>query len=213
MLRIWGRLSSVNVQKVVWCAHELSLDHERIDVGGAFGGVDTPEFKAMNPNGMIPVIEDGLDDAGDTRFVLWESNAIVRYLAARHGSGTIWPVDAAERALADRWMDWQTTVITPAMGPAFWTLIRTPPENRDAGVVEASRIKTEAALALLDTHLAGRTFLEHERLTIADLAVGPAVHRWLHMPLVRESRPNVERWYATLAALPAAALALPLPVT
>ncbi len=206
MLVIWGRLSSVNVQKVMFAVGALGLAHERREAGGAFGVVGTPEYGALNPNRLVPCIEDD-------GFVLWESNAIVRYLAARHGSGTIWPLDPAERALADRWMDWQTTVITPAMGPALWNLIRTPPENRDAGVIEASRIKTEAALALLDAHLAEREFLEHGRLTIADLAVGPPVHRWLHLPLVRESRPHIERWYGTLAAMPAAALALPLPVT
>jgi glutathione S-transferase len=160
----------------------------------------------MNPNGLVPT----LDDDG---FVLWESNAIVRYLCASHSAGALWPEDVKIRADADRWMDWQTTVLTPAMGPAFWNLIRTPQENRDASLIEASRVKTEAALALLDAHLAGRTFLEHDRMTIADLAVGPAIHRWLHLPLMRESRPNVERWYANLAALPAAAMAFPLPVT
>jgi glutathione S-transferase len=207
MLVIWGRLSSVNVQKVMFAVGALGLAHERREAGGSFGVVGTPEYGALNPNRLVPCIEDD-------GFVLWESNAIVRYLAARHdGSGTIWPVDPAERALADRWMDWQTTVLTPALGPAFWGLIRTPPENRDAAAIEASMVKTEAALALLDAHLAGRAFLEHDRLTIADLAVGPPVHRWLHMPLARVSRPNVERWYATLAAMPAAALALPLPVT
>lgn len=139
MLRIWGRLSSVNVQKVVWCAHELSLDHERIDVGGAFGGVDTPEFKAMNPNGMIPVIEDGLDDAGDTRFVLWESNAIVRYLSARYGPGNLYPLELHERADADRWMDWQTTSYSPSMVDAFLQLVRTPEDQRDAARIERSR--------------------------------------------------------------------------
>ncbi|MFZ4534261.1 MAG: glutathione S-transferase family protein [Alsobacter sp.] len=206
MLVIWGRLSSVNVQKVMFAVGTLGLPHERREAGGAFGVVGTPEYGALNPNRLVPCIEDD-------GFVLWESNAIVRYLAARHGSGTIWPVDPAERALADRWMDWQTTVLTPALGPAFWGLIRTPPENRDAAAIEASMVKTEAALALLDAHLAGREFLEHDRLTIADLAVGPPVHRWLHMPVARLSRPNVERWYATLAAMPAAAMAFPLPVT
>lgn len=206
MLVIWGRLSSVNVQKVMFAVGTLGLAHERREAGGAFGVVGTPEYGALNPNRLVPCIQDD-------GFVLWESNAIVRYLAARHGSGTIWPEDAAERALADRWMDWQTTVLTPALGPAFWGLIRTPPENRDPAAIEASMVKTEAALALLDAHLAGRAFLEHDRLTIADLAVCPPVHRWLHMPLVRARRPNVERWYATLAALPAAALALPLSVT
>ena len=123
MLRIWGRLSSVNVQKVVWCADELGLAYERIDAGGAFGLTRTPEYLAMNPNSLVPV----LDDDG---FVLYESNAIVRYLAARHSRGTLWPEDLAKRADADRWMDWQTNTYQPAMRDIFWQLVRTPADKR-----------------------------------------------------------------------------------
>jgi glutathione S-transferase len=108
MLRIWGRLSSINVQKVVWCADELGLPYERTEAGGSFGVVGTPEYLAMNPNGLVPVIDDG-------GFVLWESNAIVRYLAARHGDGWLWPTDLQLRAEADRWMDWQNFTFWPAM--------------------------------------------------------------------------------------------------
>src|SRR5687768_11490914 len=135
MLRIWGRISSVNVQKVVWCADELGLDYERLDVGGKFGGNDTPEYLAMNPNGLVPVIEeDG--------FILYESNAIVRYLAARDPRGMLWPAEARSRADVDRWMEWQSTGYTPAMWAAFWQLVRTPAEKRDAAAVEASRVKS-----------------------------------------------------------------------
>ena len=124
MLKIWGRLSSVNVQKVVWCADELGLRYERRDVGGTFGGNDTPEYLAMNPNGLVPVIEDD-------GFLLYESNAIVRYLAAKAaGPGALWPSDARHRADVDRWMEWQSTGYTPAMWGAFWMLVRTPAEKR-----------------------------------------------------------------------------------
>ena len=212
MLRIWGRLSSVNVQKVVWCARELSLDHERIDVGGAFGGVDTPEFKAMNPNGMIPVIEDGLNDSGDTRFVLLESNAIVRYLSARYGPGNLYPLELHERADADRWMDWQTTSYSPSMVDAFMQLVRTPEDQRDAERIERSRQAAERSTAVLEAVLAKQPYVAGRRFTMADIVCGCATHRWLGLPMDRPARPNLERWMAELRDRRAAREVLALPV-
>ena len=124
MLKIWGRNNSVNVQKVLWCCEELAVEYERIDAGGAFGIVNTPEYRRLNPNGLVPTI----DDDG---FVLWESHAIVRYLAAKHGAG-FWPEDRRMRAEADQWMDWSQTTFWPAIRPLFMGLIRTAPEQRDA---------------------------------------------------------------------------------
>jgi glutathione S-transferase len=196
MLKIWGRVSSVNVQKVVWCAEELGLAYERVDVGGKFGGNDTPEYLAMNPNGLVPVI----DDDG---FVLYESNAIVRYLGAKAGSGSIWPADPRHRADVDRWMEWQSTAFTPAMWGAFWQLIRTPAEKRSAEMVESSRAKSEKLAGILDAHLADRKNLTGDTFTTADIVVGCAAHRWLNLPLQRTPRPNLERWYAELKARPA----------
>jgi hypothetical protein len=135
-LTVWGRLSSVNVQKVVWCAEELGIEYRRVEAGGKFGVVDTPGYLAMNPNGLVPVI----DDDG---FVLYESNAIVRYLATKAGATALWPEDPRGRADVDRWMEWQSTGYTPAMGPAFMQLVRTAPEKRDVGTIEASRVKSE----------------------------------------------------------------------
>ena len=196
-LTVWGRLSSVNVQKVVWCADELGIEYRRIDAGGKFGVNDTPGYLAMNPNGLVPVI----DDDG---FVLYESNAIVRYLAAKAGATALWPEDPQGRADVDRWMEWQSTGYTPAMGPAFMQLIRTAPEKRDVGAIESSRAKSEKHAAILDAHLADRRYLTGERFTIADIVVGCATHRWLHLPLERTSRPNLERWYDEVAARPGA---------
>lgn len=206
MLRIWGRLSSVNVQKVVWCADELGLDYERIDAGGKFGLNDTPEYLAMNPNGLIPVIEDD-------GFVLNESNAIVRYLAAGRGAGTLWPAEARARADVDRWMEWQSTGYTPAMWAAFWQLVRTPADKRDALAVEASRAKSEKLSGILDAHLAGRRYLAGDAFTAADIVVGCAAHRWLNLPLERASRPNLERWYAELRLRPGAQQVVTQPIT
>lgn len=195
MLKIWGRISSVNVQKVVWCADELGLAYERMDAGGKFGGNDTPEYLAMNPNGLVPVIdEDG--------FVLYESNAIVRYFCARDATATLWPKDLRERADVDRWMEWQSTNYTPAMTAIFWQLIRTPLEKRDPAAIEASRVKCERLAAILDRHLEGRQYLAGERFSAADIVVGCAVHRWLHLPSEREPRASLERWYHALALRP-----------
>ena len=205
-LRIWGRLSSINVQKVVWTARELELPFERIDAGGAFGGNRTPVYLRMNPNGKIPVI----DDDG---FVLWESNAIVRYLAAKHGAGSLWPDDPHRRADADRWMDWQATELSPAMRDAFMQLIRTAADQRSQALIDASNAATEALTTILDAHLADRRYLTGETFTVADIAVGAAVHRWFGLPQPNLPRPNVERWYRQLMTRPATAGVLTLPIT
>jgi glutathione S-transferase len=194
MLKIWGRVSSVNVQKVVWCCDELGLAYERIDCGGKFGINDTPAYLAMNPNGLVPVIdEDG--------FILYESNAIVRYLAAR--DPRLFPQEPRRRADVDRWMEWQSTGFTPAQTQAFWMLIRTPEPQRDMAAVEASRVKSEKHAAVLDQHLAGHRYLTGDTFTAADIVVGCAAHRWLNLPLAREPRPHLERWYGELKARPA----------
>jgi glutathione S-transferase len=204
-LKIWGRLTSINVQKAMLCVEELDLPHERIDAGLAFGIVDTPEFRAKNPNGLVPVMED--DD-----FVLWESNAIVRYLAAKHAPGSLWPTDLRQRADADRWMDWQTTTFQPAMGPAFMHLVRLPPEKREPSAVEPSRQKTEECVAIMESVLAKKRFIAGDGMTVGDIALGPAIHRWLNLPLERKASPHVERWYGEIMRRPGAGNALILPV-
>jgi glutathione S-transferase len=208
-LRLWGRLSSVNVQKVAWTLGEVQLPHERIDVGGRFGGVDTSAFLAMNPMAQVPVLQDG-------DFVLWESNAIVRYLCARYAHGTLYPAPLHARADADRWMDWQTTELSRAMGPAFMQLVRTPAERRDRAAIDASLARTEPLLAILDAQLADRAYVCADRITMADLVLGCAAHRWFGLPLdqglTRQPRPAVERWYQQLRARPAAQSVLTLPL-
>ncbi|GGH25205.1 glutathione S-transferase [Alsobacter metallidurans] len=206
MLVIWGRLSSVNVQKVVFAADALGLVYQRNEAGGVHGVVDTPGYRAMNPNGLVPTLQD--DDT-----VLWESNAIVRYLAAKHGAGTLWPVDPVARARADRWMDWQQTTLNPAVGPAFVNLVRTAPEKRDMAAVEASRVKTNSVTKVLDAHLGEHAFLAGDSFTMAECVVGPQLHRWLNMPIERENRPNLEAWYNRLTENPASRTAFPRPIT
>ena len=210
MLKIYGRLTSVNVQKVVWCADELGLTYERIEAGGTYGVVDTPEYRAMNPNGLIPVI----DDDG---FVLWESNAIVRYLASQYGDGDgehrLWPNNEHTRANADRWMDWQATSFNPAFRPAFIQLVRTPEAQRDAAVIEHSRAQVEKRLAILDAHLASHAFVAGPAFTMGDIPLGCSIDRWFKMPIARESHLNVERWYQALSNRAGAQQIVALPIS
>lgn len=192
-LHIWGRMSSINVKKVVWTAQELGLEFQRTEAGGLFGIVKTPDYMQLNPNSLVPVIED--DD-----YVLWESNVIVRYLCAKHSSGDFYPSDLRERFDAERWMDWQQTTLNPASRPAFWQLVRTPPEQRNAAAIAESNAAVESLMATLDTHLAQRSFMVGERFSMADIPLACEVHRWFGLPQAREKRPNIERWYASIRA-------------
>ena len=191
MLKIWGRTSSINVQKVMWAVTELGLAHQRVDAGLHYGGVNEPWYRAMNPNGRVPLI----DDDG---FVLWESNAIVRYLAAKHGSGTLWPTDLRVRAGADRWMDWATTTMAPIMTPLFWGMIRTAPEKRNPQAIEADRLKMEEVMAILDAALAVRPYLAGDTFSMGDIPVGCFTYRWYALPMAHGEHPHLARWYARL---------------
>lgn len=192
MIKIWGRKNSVNVQKVLWCCDELELSYERVDAGGTFGGTRKPEYLAMNPTGLIPTIRDD-------GFTLWESNSIVRYLAAKHGAGTLWPEDPAARALAEKWMDYQLGTVWVSFRAAFLGLVRTPPEERDLDQIRASLESTEAALAILDAHLASEDYVAGVNLTVGDIALGTTVYRWLNMDIQRPKMPNLETWHERLS--------------
>ena len=205
MLRIWGRISSINVQKVVWCALELGCEFERIDAAGEFGVVDTPEYGRLNPNRKVPVIEDD-------GFVLWESNAIVRYLCAKHADRGLMPEALTRRADCDRWMDWQGMEFSPVLRDAFWQLVRTPAPQRQAGLIEQSVRRSEALVAILDEALADRDYLVGDSFTMADIPVGCTVHRWLGLPIERIRRPNVDKWYERIMNRPAAQQVLTLPL-
>ena len=197
MLKIWGRLSSVNVQKVVWCADEIGLAYERVDAGGTFGKTKTPEYLAMNPNALVPTI----DDDG---FILYESNAIVRYLAAKHSADKLWPTDLRKRADVDRWMEWLAASFVPSIRDGFWQLIRTPEAQRDPAAVEKSRGESSRLSAILDSQLANRRYVTDHGFTAADIVIGCAVHRWLLLPWERPERPNVKRWYDEIRSRPGA---------
>ncbi len=195
MIRVWGRPNSINVQKVMWAIAELDLAHERIDAGGAFGGLDTPEYARLNPNRKIPVIQDG-------ETVVWESNAVVRYLAAAYGAGALWPEQPAARAEADRWMDWQLTEIAPLMHPIFWGLVRTPAERRDRSAIDRAAEAIGPVWGVLDAHLADRPFVGGGHLTMGDIPVGCAYWRYRNLEVSRPELPHLERWFARLAERP-----------
>ena len=206
MLVIWGRNNSVNVQKALWCCEEMSVPYKRFDAGGTFGVVNTPEYRKLNPNSLVPTI----DDEG---FVLWESNAIVRYLATRHGHDGLAPADPHTRALADQWMDWQVSLFWPTIRALFMGLVRTPEADRDHKAIENSRVKTAEILGILDSHLASRAFLAGDALTMGDIPMGCSIWRWMALPIERPKLPNVERWFGALTHRPAFKKIVMLPLT
>ncbi|WP_048439519.1 glutathione S-transferase family protein [Caenimonas sp. SL110] len=196
MLRIWGRLSSINVRKVVLAAQWLQVPFERIDAGHEFGIVKTPEYLAKNPNAMVPLIEDG-------EFSLWESNVIVRYLCAKHSAGGLYPLSLQERFDAERWMDWQQTTLNPAGRNAFVQLMRTPAERRKPELVAQSVADTEPLMAMLDEHLAIEPFMGGDAFGMADIPIACEIHRWQGLPLERPTRPALDRWYRGILSQPA----------
>ena len=198
-LRIWGRMSSLNVRKVVWCAQELALDFQRTEAGGPFGVVRTPEYEALNPNALVPVIQDG-------DYVLWESNVIVRYLCAQHSLGTLYPTELPARFDAERWMDWQQTTLNPAGRDGFIQWVRTAPAQRDADKYLQSVATTEPLLALLDAHLAQQPFMVGDSFTMADIPVACEIHRWRALPLSDTAplTPHLDRWYQVVSGRPTA---------
>ncbi|MDB5945500.1 MAG: glutathione S-transferase [Ramlibacter sp.] len=197
MLKIWGRISSINVRKVVYTAQELGLPFERIDAGLDYGVVKTPEYLAKNPNALVPTLEDG-----DVR--LWESNVIVRYLCAKHSPHALYPLELAQRFDAERWMDWQQTTINPAGRNAFLQWFRTPAAERRMELIAQSTAATEPLMAMLDAHLARQPFMAGGRLTMADIPLACELHRWQALPQPRPERKHLQRWYDAMRARPAA---------
>ena len=195
MLKVYGRANSINVQKVMWIVGDLNIPHTRDDVGGQFGKTKEDWYVKMNPNSVVPTI----DDDG---FILWESNTIVRYLAAKHGKGDLLPTDIKARADAERWMDWLLTVLGPAMRDVFWGLVRTPPDKRDAKAIEDSRQKSYAALQILEKQLAGRDYVTGKSFMVADIPIGVFVNRWFKLPIERPKLANVEAYHARLKERP-----------
>ena len=206
MLKIWGRATSSNVQKVLWCCGELDIAFERVDLGGSFGGNQDPEYLALNPNGLVPTVRDGA-------LVLWESNTICRYLAATRRGERLYPAAPAARALVERWMDWQLSTVGPPMSALLYGLIRSRPEQRDQVAIEAARRKALAAWTTVDEAFAGRRFLAGTELSLAEIVMGTLVHRWHMMPVERPVLANLKSWYERMRERPAFKTHIDLPIT
>ena len=206
MLKILGRDTSSNVMKVLWACAELDLEFEREDIGGKYGGNDTSDFLRLNPNGLVPVI---VDDG----FINWESNSCVRYLAAKHDPGGLYPDNLQVRAVAERWMDWQVTTVSPTMIPVFRGMIRTAPENRDMDAIQASRAALSAKMSIINNVLAENTFMTGDTFTMGDIPLGIAAWRWFNMPIEREEYPHLKRWVDALGERPGYQRHIMKPVT
>jgi glutathione S-transferase len=204
MIRIWGRRNSVNVKKALWCLDELGLEFDRTDAGMQHGVVNTPEYRRMNPNGLVPTLEeDG--------FILWESHTIVRYLADKYGKGVLRPMELEPRSIANQWMDWAFS-FQGSVRDAFWNLIRTPAEKRDLKAVEASRVKSGEMAKILDGALADRMYVAGA-FSMGDIPIGAEVQRWMRLPIERPKLPHLEAWFERLCARPAFKKNVDIPLT
>ena len=206
MLKLWGRINSINVMKVLWTLEEIGLPYERIDAGMQFGVVNTDEYRAINPNSRVPTIEeDG--------FTLFESNTIVRYLCAKYSMGGLCPEDLRARADTERWMDWATAHVQPVMTPVFWNLIRTSAEKRNHVAVAENTAATNTTMEVLDWGLVRRPYLGGNALTIGDIVAGVWVHRWYALPIERPNLPRVRAYYERLQERPAYRLHVSQPLS
>lgn len=198
MLTVWGRRTSSNVQALMWCIGELALPYRRIDVGHRHGGNDTPDFLAMNPNGTVPVLRE--DDGAP----IWETGAILRYLAARHGAEAFWPSDPLRRAPVDQWAEWAKINIALAFtAPVFWRVVRTAPADRDAAAIGAALDALHGKLRIAEARLARQAFLAGDAFTLADIQFGHVLFRYFDIGIPRPPLPALRRYYEALAMRPA----------
>ena len=195
MLKIYGRFSSLNVQKVMWMIGELDLEYDHINVGGSVGGLDTPEFLTINPHGKVPVVDDN-------GFIVWESHSILRYLAAKFGESGYWPHDAAERSLINRWMDWGQTALQPAFMGLFWGFYRTPADQRDEQKIARYIEACHRQFGVLDQVLSNHDFLTGDYFTTADMPAGTTLYRYYNMDVPTPEMPHLKAWFDRLTQRP-----------
>jgi glutathione S-transferase len=206
MLKIWGRTTSSNVQKVLWCCAELDIPYERVDWGGPFGGNDDPQYRKMNPNGRVPTVEDdGL--------IIWESNTICRYLCTTRGGERLYPLDPRARTRVERWMDWQLATPGGPMGALLQQLYRTKPEARDQKAIEAARQQALVAWKIADGALEGQPYLAGSGLTLAEITLGTLVYRWHVFPIERPELKNLRAWYERMRERPAFRTHIEIPIS
>ncbi len=190
-ITLWGRLSSCNVQKAAWALEELELPYEHVPLGGVHGGTDTPEYRAMNPNGLVPTLRDG-------ELVIWESHAIVRFLSAEYGSGLLFPMEARDRAVVDQWTDWTATTFQPAWIGLFWAKVRTPEAEQDAAAIGKALAATNRCMVVVEERLARTPYLGGREFSYADIVAGVAMYRWSTMQIEQPVLPHVAAWHARL---------------
>ena len=203
-ITLWGRLNSANVQKAVWALEELALPYQHVPAGGSFGGLDSPDFLAMNPNGRVPVLRD-------EELTLWESHAVVRYLSAEYGSGLLFPLEPVERAPVDQWTDWVATTFQPAWIAVFWDLVRTPVAQHDRARIERGIAATLRCFQMMEQRLRDTPFLGGRNFTYADIVAGVAMYRWTSIDIDRPELPAVAAWHGRLKERPAVQKAVCLP--
>lgn len=191
MLTIWGRKNSTNVKKVLWLLDELGETYQQINAGGVFGKVNDTLYLSLNPNGLVPCLQED-------NFILWESNAILRYLAERSGNVQFWPVDLHTRAQGDKWLDWVSNTLSIPMRQVFINLIRTPENKRDMDAVNDGIITFETNWTLVDKVLEKQKWLSGDHFGIADIPMGCYAYNWFEMPIEHLSHPHLERWYQQL---------------
>ncbi|CAM6233094.1 Glutathione S-transferase [Citrobacter sedlakii] len=208
MITLWGRNNSTNVKKVLWTLEELELPFSHILAGGQFGVNQDPDYLAMNPNGLVPLLRDD-----ETDLVLWESNAIVRYLAAQYGQKRLWVDAPARRAEGEKWMDWANQTLSPAHRVVLMGLVRTPPEQRNQAVIDAGAKRCDELFAILDAELANHTWFSGNAFGLGDIAIAPFVYNLFNVGLTWTPRPHLERWYQQLAERPAFRKTVMIPVS
>jgi glutathione S-transferase len=196
MLKIWGRATSSNVQKVLWACTELDLEFERLDWGGKYGGNNDPAYRAMNPNGLVPTVLDG-------ELILWESNSILRYLCGKYNGARLLPVEPGARSLIERWMDWQLSRLNTPMAAMLWGYFRTPPEKRDAAALAKHREDSLALWRVIEEQQLGRhDYVAGKDFSLADIVIGIWLHRWYHYPIERPDLPQLKAYYDRIAKRP-----------
>jgi glutathione S-transferase len=195
MLTLWGRPTSDNCTKLLWTLGEIGLSYTLVETNIGPPSAQPPELLELNPNGLVPVLRE--ED-----FLLWESNCIVRYLCAKFSADTLYPGGLQERAIAEQWMDWQTTTLERPLSQMLWSVYRSSPGQADQRAVEAARQSAAKAMGILNGHLATRDFVAGCRLTMGDIPVGVMAYRWFGLESERPSVPHLERWYRRLCDLP-----------
>jgi glutathione S-transferase len=206
MLKIWGRTTSSNVQKVLWTCAEIGIEYERTDWGGPFGGNENPDYLRLNPNGLVPTVIDG-------DLVMWESNTICRYLCTTRNGDALYPKDPAARTHVERWMDWQLSVIGAPMGALLQGLIRSKPEDRNAAAIEGARHRAINAWTIVDDALAGQPYLAGDHLSLAEMTLGTHIYRWYNYPIERPHLHNLHGWYERCLARPGFKAHIVMPIT